>query len=111
MKIFNLYQLLVLHPRDVRKASLVAIITQRNKIVSVGFNRRKFEFTEDGRFTYHAEEAALRKAGSRAKNSTMYVFRIKKNGMLGMAKPCSYCQVLIKRHKVRKVIYSITPGL
>lgn len=105
---FNLFPIkehLSKHPKDIRKATMITFVTNGDSIIAVGYNRRKFPY--DGRFTYHSEEAALKIAGRRAKGSTVYVIRIKKNGSLGYAKPCDFCRKYIEKYGVAKVYYSM----
>jgi tRNA(Arg) A34 adenosine deaminase TadA len=99
-----LKQYLEEHPKDVRKATLIAFVMDGSKLVSVGYNRRRF--SADGKFTYHAEEMALKKAGRRAKGKVLYVVRVLKSHKIGMAYPCNFCRVLIERYGIRKVYYS-----
>lgn len=77
------------HPKDVKKARIMAIITKRNTIISVGYNRRRFHW--DGKFTWHAEEVALTKAGRRANGATIHVIRLMKDGSHLYVLPCKNC--------------------
>jgi len=52
----------------------------------------------------HAEARVLRKSGYGA---TVYVSRVKKDGSLGMAKPCSNCMAALKAMRVEMVYWSI----
>ncbi|TNA24733.1 hypothetical protein EMF73_32040 [Klebsiella pneumoniae] len=99
------YKMLDKHPRDVRKATVIAFVVKGDTIISYGFNRRRFANMK-GLWTYHAEEQALKKAGPRSEGSILYVIRIKKNMDLGLAKPCDYCTKLIIDRGISKVIYS-----
>lgn len=98
-------KLLPLHPRSVKKSTMIAIIFNRNKIISYGFNTRKF-YT-DGTWTYHAEEQAIKKAGLRAKGAKILVVRIKKDHTYGLARPCKRCNSLINRAGIVKMEYTI----
>ncbi len=51
----------------------------------------------------HAEARCLRKAG---RGATLIVARVRKDGTLGLAKPCRRCQALIKSKEVHAVYYS-----
>jgi tRNA(Arg) A34 adenosine deaminase TadA len=54
----------------------------------------------------HAEYRLCRKLN---KNSVVFVVRISKtDGRLMMAKPCTTCQIALKRKRVKKVYYSIS---
>jgi pyrimidine deaminase RibD-like protein len=93
------------HPENVKKATVIAFVVSRGSIVSVGFNRRRF--SADGKFTYHAEENSLKKAGRRAKGAELYVIRIKKDGSRGLARPCNGCQDIINKSGISKVWFSL----
>jgi len=56
----------------------------------------------------HAERRVLAKAG---KGSTLYLVRITRNGDWALAKPCKHCAAFIKNMKVKKVEYSVRPGI
>ena len=100
----NLRNHLEKHPKDVRKATVIGFIMDGDSLISVGYNRKRF--SADGKFTWHCEEQALKKAGRRAKDKTLYVIRILKDGSIGMAMPCKSCQKLIEKYGIRKVYYS-----
>jgi len=94
MKNINVEQLWKEHPKDVRKAIHFAIIMKRGKTIAVGYNR--WRFSADRKFTSHAEEQALKKAGRRARGAIMIVFRVRrKDYKLSTAKPCYSCQFLM----------------
>jgi pyrimidine deaminase RibD-like protein len=94
------------HPAsDVKTASLMAFVVRRGKVVTVGYNRRVFPNGEA--FSQHAEEAALKKAGSRAKGATLYVLRFKKDGSRGMARPCGRCHDTLNRAGIVRVFFSL----
>lgn len=59
----------------------------------------------------HAEHAVLNKAWRQdIEGSTMLVIRIRKNGTLGLAKPCKLCMKRLAQAGVKKVIYSNNLG-
>lgn len=99
-------QLLELHPRSVRKATVLAIVYKRTKIISFGFNRRIIEKVVHPCYSVHAEESALRKAGRRAVGATMYIVRVRRDGTYGLARPCNYCSDIINRSGIVKVTYT-----
>lgn len=78
------------------------VIVVGGKIYSRGYN------TYDG----HAECSALKriKNEKRLRNSTLYVVRIGEGDSLRMSKPCHGCLKEIKRHGVKKVVYSNRSG-
>lgn len=57
----------------------------------------------------HAEKRVLYKSGFDAK--ALYIVRITKHGNWAIAKPCNHCEQLIFNKRVRKVIYSVEPGV
>jgi len=94
------------HPKNVRKATVICFIASRGTIIATGYNRTRF--AADKKFTYHAEESALKKAGRRrAQCSTMYIIRVKKNGAFGLAKPCKSCMKTILSYNVGRGYHSI----
>lgn len=56
----------------------------------------------------HAEVAVLKQL----KNAPgdLYIYRERKNGSLGMARPCSSCMVLIKQKGVKRIFYTTYSG-
>jgi deoxycytidylate deaminase len=92
------------HPKEIRSALVIAFILRRGKVVEVGYNRKRFKGSDV--WTFHAEEAALRKAGRRAKGAWLIVIRIKKDGTYGLAEPCPRCKVMIGRAGIARVMYS-----
>jgi deoxycytidylate deaminase len=100
----DLKQHLKKHPKDVEKATVMALVIQRGRVIEVGYNRRRFP--TDAGFTIHAEEAVLKKAGRRARHGTLLVIRYKKNGEFGLAKPCPRCDRMIAEYGVSYVQWS-----
>ena len=41
------------------------------------------------------------------KNCTMYIVRIRKNGTLGIARPCEYCYSMLTNLSLKGIIYSV----
>ena len=56
----------------------------------------------------HAEIAALLKASKKTdlKGSILFVSRLRRDGGLGMARPCAFCMSFIREVKVKKVVYT-----
>ena len=94
------------HPGDVRAATVIAFVVSRGKIVADGYNRR-MDVPVDGKFSYHAEEVALKKAGRRASGATLYVVRVKKDNSRGLAKPCVRCMEAINRTGIVRVYFTL----
>lgn len=55
----------------------------------------------------HAEARVLRKSGYGA---TVYVARVLRNGQFALAKPCGYCQAVLRARKVEMVYYTTGPN-
>jgi deoxycytidylate deaminase len=109
IKRLNLEQYWKKHPNDVRKATMLAIIIKHSRVISYGYNKRKFHgHNRSGyKFTWHAEYSAISKAGIRAKGAEMLVLRIRKNGTFGDAEPCKACKYYIEKAGIKIVRYSI----
>ena len=54
----------------------------------------------------HAEMAALAEAGDRASGAIVYVARVRKDGSPAESKPCKKCEGILKRRKVKKVVWT-----
>lgn len=92
-----------------------AIIVRGNSVIAMGTNtwRNDPAVVEsdmiEGRgtiFSTHAEVAAIKRAGSRAKGATMYVARILACGRHGNSRPCQNCSREIARAGIKKVVYT-----
>jgi tRNA(Arg) A34 adenosine deaminase TadA len=89
-----------------------AALVRGGSILSTGFNRYRNSpaQVELSGVSYHAEEAAIRKAGN-VKGATLYVARITRSGALGTAKPCERCQELLWNSGVHTVVWTTPKGL
>jgi tRNA(Arg) A34 adenosine deaminase TadA len=89
-----------------------AVLVRGGSVLSSGFNRYRNDpsLVELDGVSYHAEEAAIRRAGD-PDGATLYVARIKRDGDLGMAKPCQKCQQIILDTGVHTVVWSTSEGL
>lgn len=88
-----------------------AVLVRGGSLISTGFNRYRNDpmHVGIGGVSYHAEEVALSRAGD-PRGSTIYVARITKSGILGMAKPCDACQQLLLDNGVRVVVFTTPSG-
>jgi deoxycytidylate deaminase len=90
-----------------------AIIVKSGRVVGTGFNRFKnnpHNIPEDlikVHCSRHAEEVAIREAGSNAKGAILYVARVNRQGMDRNSKPCHICSQIIKDSGIKKVIYTV----
>lgn len=105
------------------KARLAAALVHRNKILSVGINRRKtdpmqakFGKNKDSIFL-HAEINCIKNALKEfdvedIRGSTLYVCRVKgqdsrsKKRVWGLAKPCEGCSRAIAEFGIKNVVYT-----
>jgi deoxycytidylate deaminase len=91
---------------------LGAVLVSRGKIVSFGWNQMKTSPHSPHPFkSIHAEFHALSGVALKdLKDTEMYVFREKKDGSLGNAKPCKFCAKMLELSGIKKVYYTIDGG-
>lgn len=92
------------------KTHIGAVITQKNKIISRGYNklrRHKYSrFSKHG-CTLHAEvDAIINAPKGKLNGSTIYIYRELKDGSAGLSKPCKFCMASLVHKKLRRVVYS-----
>lgn len=111
-----------LHHEGMSSAKVVALITFKNRVISIGYNSEKThplqgQYQKNQHAIHiHAEIDAIRKAASiltpeQFTKSTMIIMRVKKNGHWGLSKPCVGiknlgCNAAIKAFGIGKVYYS-----
>jgi deoxycytidylate deaminase len=79
----------------------VAIVTRGGAVLAMGHNLEGI----------HAEAMALGKLWPSERVGTrLQSLRLRRDGTLGMAKPCAECQALIEASGVKQVIYSDGDG-
>ena len=86
-----------------------AIIVRKGTVVGRGFNQLRHTNKVKTEFpnSLHAEVAAILSTSRRLlAKSTIYVYRVKKDGTQGLAKPCDYCAALIKFCSLKTIVYS-----
>lgn len=84
-----------------------AVLVHSGRVISIGINKYRNDPSRVGyrEVSYHAEEVALRRAGS-AIGSTIYVARLTRSGKIGMSRPCSRCQDLLVEHGISTVVWT-----
>lgn len=96
-----------------------AVITKGGRIFSTGFNElryyRKLPTKKPWDNSLHAEGKAvmrLLRTGRQTDliNASIYISRVKKDGTPGLAKPCKFCEELIRAVGIRKVFYTTDEG-
>ena len=95
------------------RARIGAVLVKGGRVLASANN--ELRFTRKAAATWestHAEEMVilnvLRQPGGLQKlhGSTLYISRVKKDGELGLAKPCANCQRLIDSVHIKKVVHS-----
>lgn len=86
------------------------VLVKKNRVISLAPN--KIQTHPKSKHSYnmlHAEIGAILKADrTDLEGSTAYIYRERKDGTQGMAKPCISCYKMLKEAGVHKVAYSIT---
>ena len=110
---------------DNQKTRLGCVVIYKNKVISVGWNMNKTNPLQqelnlyrgfDSTVAYnslHAEVHALLKCKNLDidwRRVNLFVYRIKKDGTRGIAKPCEACEALIRSMGIREVYYSTAKG-
>lgn len=77
------------------------LVVRGGQIVATGYNHNEI----------HAEVNGLSKIWpNRRKGLKVYSFRIRRDGSLGLAKPCVECEAFLKANGVKQVWYSTNEG-
>lgn len=112
---------------DFMKARLGAVLVYKGKVMSVGWNSTKTSPLQKSlnkfrhydldcgvaHHTLHAEVSCLTKARDLDIDwgrASIFVYRIKKDGSSGLARPCKGCQALIKSMGIKNIYYSTDTG-
>lgn len=88
------------------------MIVRSGRVLSIGVNRYRNNPARVSRdsVSYHAEEVALRRAGN-VEGSTIYVARVTRSGLLGLAMPCARCQELLLDRGVSTAVWTDVEGI
>lgn len=91
---------------------LGCVIVNGNKVIGLGFNKNKTHTKALTEFkTLHAEVSAIINADEEDLiGSEAYVYRETKLGKLGLSKPCSYCENMLRSVGISKVYYTSPEG-
>lgn len=89
-------------------------------MLSVGYNRQGWSSKQNGKktnnkrtnplvCTVHSEVDALLKVANKEeiKGSTVYVVRLGRNEKFALSKPCDMCEVILREHGVKKVVFTV----
>jgi len=85
---------------------LGSIIIKGNRILSVGVNNTKTHPKAGYLKGLHAELAAIIRAKTDLRGSSIYVYRETKNGQIACSYPCVDCQEAIQTSGIKKIYYS-----
>lgn len=100
------------------ESSHFTFLVTRNKIMSMGKNNTKKTHPRAARLRYwscgvHSELDAILKFPSAPKKickSKVVNVRIKKDGSIGMSKPCIHCQKLLKSFGIDEALHTTNSG-
>lgn len=89
-----------------------AIIVRSGRVLGRGNNRYRNDPAIVGKddVSYHAEEVAIRRAGS-TEGATIYVARITRSGYTSIAKPCESCQELLLEAGIQTAVWTDLAGI
>lgn len=98
-------------------ARVGAVLTKGKTVLGVGHNKRNHPSVcwskriIHSKLSLHAEKAAiLGLRGFEIRGATLYVVRVRRDGSLAIAKPCSRCKGMLNNHGVRRVFYTSEVG-
>jgi len=89
---------------------LGAVVVQKGKVVSVGYNRqyKTHPISNTWTRTLHAEmDSVIGVDRGVIRSGDVYVYREDSHGVPKMAKPCLHCQHVLRAAGIRKVFYTI----
>jgi dCMP deaminase len=110
IKFFDLAKTLSKHS-DHPQHKLGAVITRGNKVVSIGYNKNKTHTKSNHCWKrLHAEISAIIKARQDLTGCSIYIYREKKDGSFGLARPCHTCMLAIKEAGITKAHYTTEKG-
>lgn len=84
-----------------RQHKHAAMVLNGSNTISIGWNHS----------SVHAEHAAINRAWrTGTAGATMVVIRIRKDGSVGMSRPCEQCVIRLINAGIKKVVYSDNDG-
>ena len=89
-----------------------AVVVRSGRVLGRGYNRYRNSpsIVGKGDISYHAEEVAIRRAGSTA-GATIYVARMTRSGYTSIAKPCESCQSLLIEAGIQTAVWTDLKGI
>ena len=109
---------------DFERCPIGCVVVYKGKVISTGFNchkthplqrlYNKYRFPEDDKpHKVHAEIHAispLLKQDIDWRKVVLYIYRRRKDGQLGLARPCDGCMAFIKKLGIRDIYYTTDDG-
>ena len=94
------------------KHHIGCVIVNKNTLVGFGFNKLKTHPKSNHKYkSTHAElHAILGVPRDELRGSDMYLYRQHRDGQLATAKPCKYCEKLIKQSGIKRVFHTVEGG-
>jgi deoxycytidylate deaminase len=88
---------------------LCALVVKRNRVISVGYNNPKTHPLANTKMKQlHAEmDAIIGCTKAELDGAEIVVVRARRDGKVGMAKPCRVCDDFIRRVGLRRVYYTV----
>lgn len=89
---------------------LCALVVSKNRVLGVGYNQPKTHpISKDTLMQQiHAEMSlVVRCTSNELEGADVIVARCRPSGKPGLAKPCKYCEGILRRYGVRRVFYTI----
>lgn len=106
------------------KVHIGCVLVKGRDVLSVGVNKEKthpkqmhydkfrlFDDPELCKHNIHAELDAIIKAKHIPKGTSIYVYRVKRDGSPGVCRPCVACINLIKDSGIKDIFYTTNEGL
>ena len=96
--------------RSSSKFRIGAVTVSGSSILSIGHNNmtKSHPMMEEPVVRLHAEVAALRGVRYRKDlDLDLYVYRVKKDGSQGLARPCSQCIEIMKKTAIKHIFFSL----
>ena len=89
-----------------------AALLNKKEVIRTGRNSYKTHPKSKTRFCQiHAEfDCLIGLSPGDCSGASIFVVRIRRNGTIGMAKPCNWCRELIEKMGIRKIFYTNALG-
>lgn len=110
-KYFNLARLISL--RSNYHHQIGAIIVNKKEIIGLGYNKptKTHPISKHPYQTIHAEmDAIIGIDRKKLKGADIYVYREFKDGSAALARPCKYCEALLREFGIKTMFYTTDGG-